>query len=137
MKLLFVMIFQRIGIRFVNRPKCGKGGVPNSGRGVKGNGATFTLQKCIAGNVLQELRNDYTNIRNNLRPVTLGAYKKVDKVLTLTGELLHGKVSLCSGASCIAPSSWSHWAYFPNTNQLRNQYVTIPKLGYPKCLSVV
>ncbi len=103
----------------------------------KGNGATFTLQKCIAGNVLQELRNDYTNIRNNLRPVTLGAYKKVDKVLTLTGELLHGKVSLCSGASCIAPSSWSHWAYFPNTNQLRNQYVTIPKLGYPKCLSVV
>ena len=30
---------------------------------------------------------------------------------------------------------WNTWTYFPNTNQIRNQYVANPALGYPMCLS--
>jgi hypothetical protein len=30
---------------------------------------------------------------------------------------------------------WATWSYFPNTKQLRNQYVANPSLGYPMCLS--
>eukprot|EP01051_Picozoa_sp_SAG22_P010730 SAG22_NODE_982_length_6164_cov_32.072218_3_plen_90_part_00 len=30
---------------------------------------------------------------------------------------------------------WKEWVYFPNTNQLRNQYVANLALGYPMCLS--
>eukprot|EP00943_MAST-04B_sp_MAST-4B-sp1_P006216 g6216.t1 len=105
------------------------------------NGAIFTLQHCIPGKVLQELRNDYTNIRNNLRPLTLGGYKKLGKVLKLQAELQNGKVSLCDYACSLkrkstASLSWENWVYYPNTNQLRNQYTSMPKLGYPKCLNV-
>ena len=76
-----------------------------------------------------------------MRPITLGGYKIVGKVLKLQGELQSGKVSLCDDACSLnkkssASVSWENWVYYPNTNQLRNQYVSIPKLGYPKCLNV-
>ena len=96
--------------------------------------AAFTLQKCESGKLTQELRNDYTNIRNNLRPLTLGGYKKLAAQLKLSGDL-NGTVSL-SGAAPGTDSGWNTWVYYPNTNQLRNQYNTVEKLGYPKCLSV-
>lgn len=97
-------------------------------------GATFTLQKCESGKLVQELRNDYTNIRNNLRPLTLGGYKKLATTLKLSGDI-NGTVSL-SDRSLGTDSSWDTWVYYPNTHQLRNQYNTIETLGYPKCLSV-
>ena len=31
--------------------------------------------------------------------------------------------------------AWNSWVYFPNTSQLRNQYVANTNLGYPMCLS--
>ena len=34
-----------------------------------------------------------------------------------------------------AAGEWAAWAYFPNTGQLRNQYVADVALGYPLCLS--
>jgi hypothetical protein len=30
---------------------------------------------------------------------------------------------------------WNTWSYFPNTNQLRNQYTANTNLGYPMCLT--
>jgi len=79
------------------------------------------LAKCDSTDEAQLFRNDYTMIRNSVRPMTVG-----DK--TLVG-FKSGKVSLGQ------KGDWNAWSYFPNTGQLRNQYDTDLDLGYPLCLS--
>lgn len=68
--------------------------------------------------------NDYTLIRNRVQLVTS---KAVQQQLSgkKTGEVFVGN----SGGD------WKQWSYFPNTKQLRNQYVADTNLGYPLCLS--
>ena len=101
-------------------------------------GATLSLQTCKVGKATQEFRNDYTNIRNNLEPISLGAWKVLPETLLLTGSLTDGgSVSIENSNHVKTQDMWNKWVYFPNTNQLRNQYSTIPALGYPKCLTVL
>lgn len=99
-----------------------------------GDGATLSLQKCQPGKVTQEFRNDYTNIRNSLRPITLGAWKQLPKTMPLTGSLKGGAVTVGNNEPA-TPGTWKKWVYFPNTHQVRNQYTTIASLGYPLCLT--
>jgi len=81
----------------------------------------IVLAKCDSTDEAQLFRNDYTMIRNTEKPVTVG-----DK--TLVG-FKSGKVALGQ------KGDWNAWSYFPNTGQLRNQYVAKFNLGYPLCLS--
>lgn len=89
--------------------------------------ALVTLAVCNSSSLNQQFFNDYTRIRNSLSVVTLQA-----------GDQLHlsggtdGSVSVLRNAGI---NEWGHWVYFPNTGQLRNQYVAAPLLGYPRCLS--
>ena len=72
--------------------------------------------------------------------VTLGSYttENAPKPLPLAGST-DGSVHLgaSSGASLgnAAGSTWTTWAYFPNTMQLRNEYVSNSQLGYPMCIT--
>ena len=68
--------------------------------------------------------NDYTRIRNTVVPVTSHLLNA-----PLTGAA-SGEVAVGAG-----PADWQVWSYFPNTQQLRNQYVADEALGYPMCLS--
>ena len=77
---------------------------------------------------LQQFKNDYTRIRNALAPMTVG-----ETQMKLAGST-DGKVSV-SGWAVGQRGKWAEWVYFPNTDQLRNQYVANPQLGYPLCLS--
>ena len=104
---------------------------------VAGDGATLSLQPCVYGKTEQEFRNDYTNIRNAAVKVTLGAYDKADQgKFALVGTGTHAPVKLSSGGGGGATVAWNTWSYFPNSKQLRNQYNSNIKLGYPQCLSV-
>lgn len=76
---------------------------------------------------LQQFNNDYTRIRNAMVPMTLS-----DSTMKLTGNT-KGEVSIAGWA--VGGGKWSTWVYFPNTNQLRNQYTANEELGYPMCLS--
>ena len=75
----------------------------------------------------QQFKNDYTRIRNTVAAITLS-----DSRLKLTGKT-NGRVTM--GIFKSGADGWAEWAYFPNTNQLRNQYVANEQLGYPMCLS--
>eukprot|EP00041_Stephanoeca_diplocostata_P017039 m.339013 g.339013 ORF g.339013 m.339013 type:complete len:833 (+) comp20573_c0_seq1:46-2544(+) len=99
-------------------------------------GATLSLQKCEHGKLTQQFRNDYTRIRNGAVPVTLGAYEAISNQLALCGSTA-GAATLQDHKTGVAasPSTWNTWAYFPNTNQLRNAYEANLQLGYPMCLS--
>jgi hypothetical protein len=71
--------------------------------------------------------------------VTLGAYtdKSAPKPLPLGGST-DGTVGLAPVGSHLegtAGTTWNSWAYFPNTKQLRNEYVSDSKLGYPMCVT--
>ncbi len=89
-------------------------------------GSTVTLAPCNSTNPQQQFYNDYTRVRNTPCAFTLQA----NSTLKLSG-VLSGEVFV----SVVAPTGWNTWAYFPNTYQLRNQYVANTKLGYPMCLS--
>jgi len=86
---------------------------------------SVTLQTCNSKRQEQLFVNDYTNIRNNAVPLMVASLKK-----PLAG-MLTGEITLSDSP----PAHWSKWSYFPNTKQLRNQYVAKPELGYPMCLS--
>lgn len=88
--------------------------------------SSLTLQPCNFQSNLQKFKNDYTRIRNTVRPMTL-----VETNLLLAGNTA-GKLSIQKSGSS---GWWTTWSYFPNTNQLRNQYVANTKLGYPMCLT--
>jgi hypothetical protein len=84
----------------------------------------------------QQFFNDYTRIRNAMAPVTAGG--------RLVGGLVQGGMKLTgskAGEVTVTDKEWAGvggwktWVYFPNTNQLRNQYVANEELGYPMCLS--
>ena len=57
------------------------------------------------------------------------------------GDCYCGTAKSCSkdpawvGASWKQDSEWDRWSFFPNTGQLRNQYIANTKLGYPMCLT--
>jgi len=84
----------------------------------------LTLQSCDAQRLEQLFVNDYTLIRNTEVQLTVASLK-----MPLAG-LLSGEVMLGNSGA-----DWNSWSYFPNTKQLRNQYVANTKLGYPMCLS--
>jgi len=88
-----------------------------------GKEGSVSLQSCDSKKTMQLFVNDYTRIRNQVVPITVAGTNKV-----LTG-LKTGEVSVGSRGD------WNTWAYFPNSKQLRNQYVANEKLGYPMCLS--
>lgn len=67
--------------------------------------------------------NDYTRIRNKDTSVTVSSVNK-----PLVGNK-DGSVQVGD------TGDWKTWSYFPNTQQLRNQYTTKTNLGYPMCLS--
>merc|ERR1712232_1324960 len=75
--------------------------------------------------------NDYTRIRNH--ETSMYVANKAAFVGWL-GES-HGGPRTGSVAVDVSQHDWDKWAYFPNTKQLRNQYVANTKLGYPMCLS--
>jgi hypothetical protein len=85
----------------------------------------ITLTVCNSSDTRQQFYNDYTRIRNTPCEMTYQASSS----LKLSGEL-SGEVHLSTGMA-----AWDTWAYFPNTFQLRNQYVANQRLGYPLCLS--
>jgi len=82
-----------------------------------------TLKPCNASQPGQLFVNDYTTIRNGVVQVTAKALKQ-PLVGNKAGQVLAGSTG-----------DWKKWSYFPNTQQLRNQYVADPDLGYPLCLS--
>jgi len=83
-----------------------------------------TLEVCESGKADQLFMNDYTLIRNRMQLVTSQVVQQ-----KLTGKK--------SGEVFVSNSGfdWDRWSYFPNTKQLRNQYVADTTLGYPMCLS--
>jgi hypothetical protein len=95
------------------------------------NSSSLVVAKCKPLDELQQFKNDYTRIRDTTQPFTL---KAGDGTLKLSGDK--------SGAVFVAESDakrsgmWQTWSYFPNTKQLRNQYVADIDLGYPMCLSM-
>ncbi|CAE7023212.1 galc [Symbiodinium natans] len=81
------------------------------------------LEKCDATQAAQLFVNDYTLVRNTLVDFDSKAVNK-----PLAGDK--------SGAVFVGKTGdWAKWTYFPNTKQLRNQYVAQVDLGYPMCLS--
>ena len=92
-------------------------------------GSKLSLQKCVLGNDLQKFTNDYTRIRNTEEPLTLHNTGHA----VLAGRT-NGAVFIQDGQSPMK-ELWSKWVFFPNTGQLRNQYVANTKLGYPMCLT--
>ena len=85
-----------------------------------------TLESCVYRLDSQSFENDYTSIRNLVVPLS-----------TPDGRQLQGTTDGSVFVSSRHPPalSWDKWSYFPNTNQLRNQYTPILDLGYPMCLS--
>ncbi|CAE8624763.1 unnamed protein product, partial [Polarella glacialis] len=94
-------------------------------------GSGFVLAECHPDSASQQLRNDYTRVRNENSPFVL---RGSSGELVLAGAK-DGSVTTEPQHTKAAEGSWNSWAYFPNTRQLRNQYVAIISLGYPMCLS--
>ena len=68
---------------------------------------------------------------------SLGAYDpKSTETLVLSGSGPDSAVTLKKGFPKSKSPGWDTWSYFPNTQQLRNQYNSAPQLGYPSCLSI-
>jgi hypothetical protein len=90
----------------------------------------LTFANCDPQDPLQQFKNDYTNIRNDMQPLILKAGSgKLRLAGSISGDVFLGEAS--EGDA----TAWQTWAYFPNTKQLRNQYVANTQLGYPMCLS--
>eukprot|EP01052_Picozoa_sp_SAG31_P018712 SAG31_NODE_1337_length_8738_cov_2.840954_3_plen_307_part_00 len=117
-------------------------------------GAKIVLDKCTDINAeegsLQQFFNDYTRIRNAMAPMTIGGFggkgvlvgSKADGGTVSVGTMWGPDAINDTVESAEATDSkenlfgrWKEWVYFPNTNQLRNQYVANEALGYPMCLS--
>ncbi|CAK9054683.1 unnamed protein product [Durusdinium trenchii] len=81
------------------------------------------LENCDATKKSQLFVNDYTLIRNRLQIITAAVVQQ-PLAGNKTGEAFVGQ-----------NADWKSWSYFPNTKQLRNQYVADVNLGYPMCLS--
>ena len=89
-------------------------------------GGAVVLDSCSHALANLQFINDYTRVRNTVVPFTLEG-----STLRLTGAL-DGAVTVAAHAGT---KEWNTWVYFPNTRQLRNQYVANIVLGYPQCLS--
>ena len=100
--------------------------------GLIANGTVLILEKCIeAGHnavATQYFYNEYSNIRNEPRNLNINASDYV-----IVAEP-HGDVYISTKLPSVS-GSWSKWAYFPNSNQLRNQYTHSAGSGIPLCLS--
>eukprot|EP00928_Gymnodinium_smaydae_P044536 TRINITY_DN29700_c0_g1_i1.p1 TRINITY_DN29700_c0_g1~~TRINITY_DN29700_c0_g1_i1.p1 ORF type:complete len:868 (+),score=181.75 TRINITY_DN29700_c0_g1_i1:35-2638(+) len=96
------------------------------------NGSALSLAPCDPNDALQQLKNDYTNVRNTAVPFFLKADPSGS--LQLAGSV-DGSVAVAAKGPRNSPQSWQSWSYFPNTGQLRNQYVADLRLGYPRCLT--
>jgi hypothetical protein len=95
-----------------------------------GSDKPLTLVNCDPQDPLQQFKNVYTSIRNGMQPLVLKAGSgKLRLAGSISGDVFLGEAS--EGDS----KSWQEWVYFPNTKQLRNQYVANTQLGYPMCLS--
>jgi len=94
----------------------------------------LTLQACMHGKHEQQMRNDYTHIRNSLSVVSLGAYSANPMNVKHLSGGLDGTVKMSANWG---KEDWSMWVYFPNSKQLRNQITPVTKLGFPMCLSVM
>lgn len=110
------------GIRHVKSGLCVAADAPAAG-------AQLALAACDGADMRQQLRNDYTSVRNHAVPFSLSS-------LLLTGHPLNASVSVEQKAGKDGASSFQSWSYFPNTRQLRNQYVASEEQGYPLCLSL-
>jgi hypothetical protein len=67
-----------------------------------------------------------------------GGYPKLTELVALVLALNSVGLGLEWYTDALVHSNtgdWAAWSYFPNTKQLRNQYVANPSLGYPMCLS--
>lgn len=93
-------------------------------------GAPLNLQRCDPKDARQQFRNHYPTVRH--RPESFLLTADDDRVLNLVGGL-DGTVAVDLEDS--RRKQWNKWSYFPNTRQLRNQYVADVQLGYPMCLS--
>jgi len=114
-------------IRHIASGLCAEASASVAGSGLK-------LAACEPKNPLQQFKNDYTNIRNQIEPMVLQAG---GKDMVLTGHADGTVVVELSKWSKPAPSTWKWmaWTYFPNSKQLRNQYTANTALGYPSCLT--
>ena len=92
-------------------------------------GSRLVLAECNPDNPLQKFMFDDTRIRSNVMQLHL-----INMGVVLSGAI-NGTASVDSGESNKTRGVWTSWVYFPNTNQLRNQYVANTTLGYPMCLS--
>jgi len=100
-------------------------------------GGRLHLERCDPGAKHQQFKHDYTLIRNAVQEMRLKDTGGLLLAGAITGPAI-GEVFL----SRLKPSSatgfdafWNQWSFFPNTQQLRNQYVADARLGYPLCLS--
>lgn len=93
--------------------------------------ASLMLMTCNPADERQQFRNDYTTVRNAVVPFTVTTAKGK---LLMTGDV-SGSVSI-RGAATKAAGTWQSWTYFPNSQQLRNQYTVDVNLGFPMCLAV-
>eukprot|EP01059_Diplonema_ambulator_P031982 TRINITY_DN605_c0_g1_i1.p1 TRINITY_DN605_c0_g1~~TRINITY_DN605_c0_g1_i1.p1 ORF type:complete len:823 (+),score=259.72 TRINITY_DN605_c0_g1_i1:38-2506(+) len=91
-------------------------------------GAVLTLQKCDFTNMMQQWTNRYTRIRDEIIPLFLR-----NTEVRLSGTHKGEATTTITGLEGLA--DWATWTYYPNTYQLRNQYNTDERLGYPMCLT--
>lgn len=82
------------------------------------------LRDCDAANSDQLFKHDYTRIRNRAEH------------MNVPGKGVFGGANGLAVVGMTRRLNWKSWSYFPNTEQLRNQYVADDdSLGYPQCLS--
>ena len=94
-------------------------------------GSEVVLETCQTGKGLQRFFHDYTRIRHRVLQMNLTSDSSF---LQLAGKV-DGTASIQYGSKNSTRGYWTSWVYFPNTNQLRNQYTANDTLGYPMCLS--
>ena len=98
-------------------------------------GARLVLGKCDPSDLKQQFKNDYTRVRNEVVPFKLKANSwGILSSLHLVGSLNDNGVTI-ERLPSLRADVWSSWSYFPNSKQLRNQYLANTKLGYPSCLT--
>jgi len=108
------------GIRHIASGLCvssGKGGL--------------VLAECVPTDARQQFRNSYTRIRDTVQPIEA----KVGGHLCGSDDGKAFLSNVLNASAVTAVTKWCSWSYFPNSKQLRNQYVADTKLGYPMCLS--
>lgn len=98
-----------------------------SGLCVEYDGSSLSLATCDPTSANQQFKNDYTRIRNGVTGMNL-----LSNAQKLCGT--QSGVSICQSSP---KGGWNSWSYFPNTNQLRNQYTANQNFGpTPLCLAV-